>query len=266
MLYHYTTQDGLIGIVKERALWATKIHYMNDASELTWPLDVARTILTTLRKELDVGKPTDKEFQELIIDLMLKDVADWKRINLCVASFCTNGDLLSQWRGYGVFGSAYSIGFDTKALLESIGTHPFELRGCRYHDTDTYRRRIDQLISEVIDVAVRNHGLPEDFLDKLVRMATTTKLKCFGEENEWRLVSSKPLSYTGERFDFRSARSMIVPYYSLPFEPRCIVQIIIGPCQHPELAKDAVYGLAHKFKLNKVQGGVIPSEIPYRVF
>jgi hypothetical protein len=32
-LYHYTTQDGLLGIIQSRSLWATNVSYMNDSTE-----------------------------------------------------------------------------------------------------------------------------------------------------------------------------------------------------------------------------------------
>ncbi len=35
-LYHYTTQDGLRGIIKSRSLWFTNIFYINDASEFNY--------------------------------------------------------------------------------------------------------------------------------------------------------------------------------------------------------------------------------------
>ena len=37
ILYHYTTMDGLKGIIASKSLWATKIQYLNDASELAKP-------------------------------------------------------------------------------------------------------------------------------------------------------------------------------------------------------------------------------------
>jgi len=32
-LYHYTTQEGLLGIVKKREMWATHHQYLNDTQE-----------------------------------------------------------------------------------------------------------------------------------------------------------------------------------------------------------------------------------------
>jgi len=40
ILYHYTSQDGLIGILKDRNLWASKIHYMNDSKEFSQTLHI----------------------------------------------------------------------------------------------------------------------------------------------------------------------------------------------------------------------------------
>jgi hypothetical protein len=37
-LYHYTSQDGLLGIISSASLWATNISYMNDATEFHRPL------------------------------------------------------------------------------------------------------------------------------------------------------------------------------------------------------------------------------------
>jgi hypothetical protein len=33
IIYHYTTQTGLLGIIENKELWATKIIYMNDSTE-----------------------------------------------------------------------------------------------------------------------------------------------------------------------------------------------------------------------------------------
>lgn len=110
ILYHYTTQEGLKGILSEKSLWATKIHHLNDASELNRPLDIARRILEEKEKQAGRSK---------IITEMITEIDVWRSLNICIASFCQNGDLLSQWRGYGVYNSAYSIGFNTKQLEES---------------------------------------------------------------------------------------------------------------------------------------------------
>ena len=45
-LYHYTTQEGLLGIVASGSLWATDITYLNDAMEFGLPLGLIRERLS----------------------------------------------------------------------------------------------------------------------------------------------------------------------------------------------------------------------------
>jgi hypothetical protein len=33
LLYHYTDQRGLLGILRSQSIWATHIRYLNDSSE-----------------------------------------------------------------------------------------------------------------------------------------------------------------------------------------------------------------------------------------
>ena len=48
ILYHYTGQTGLLGIVESAELWATKIQYMNDATEFGLALGMARQELENI--------------------------------------------------------------------------------------------------------------------------------------------------------------------------------------------------------------------------
>ena len=46
-LFHYTNQMGLLGIVDNTELWATKINYMNDSTEFYTALQMAEERLCT---------------------------------------------------------------------------------------------------------------------------------------------------------------------------------------------------------------------------
>jgi hypothetical protein len=39
-LYHYTTQAGLLGIIKEREIWATHTQHLNDQREYRLAIDM----------------------------------------------------------------------------------------------------------------------------------------------------------------------------------------------------------------------------------
>jgi len=239
---------------------------MNDASELIEPLRIAGALLETHLHQLDVEDTKDRETKKQIALRMLDDIHDWPYVNKCVASFCTDGDLLSQWRAYGVPGSAYSIGFDSAKLADTILLHRFELLRCDYYEPAAYREKVHQFILEAINKAQTTNNMPEGFIDEFIKMASTMKFKCFQEEDEWRIVS-QPVLFSNQRFNFRASKSMLIPYYSLPLGPSTIVEIVVGPCQHPELAKGAVNGLSYRFNLENVQKGKVRiSQIPYRFF
>jgi len=36
IIFHYTSLEGLLGIIKSKSIWATNVFYLNDASELNY--------------------------------------------------------------------------------------------------------------------------------------------------------------------------------------------------------------------------------------
>ncbi len=265
-IYHYTTYDGLLGILKEKALWATKIHYLNDASELSEPLDVAKSFLEQYALQLTTDVIENAEEKLEINTRMLEEIRYNERINICVASFCADGDLLSQWRAYGLPDAAFAIGFHRERLVESIGSQPFKLNRCAYYEPGDYRTEVRSAITGSIAEAHAAGEVPVNFVYDLIQKAATMKFKCFEEEKEWRIVSSEPLSFTDPAFGFRAAKSMVIPYYSVPLNPSSIVEIVIGPSAHSELTGEAVSGMAHRLGLKAILGKIRVSMIPYRSY
>jgi len=44
-LYHYTSTEGLLGILRNRQLWASNVLYLNDATELVDSVRIIRSLL-----------------------------------------------------------------------------------------------------------------------------------------------------------------------------------------------------------------------------
>lgn len=85
-LYHYTTQGGLLGIIKTREIWATHHQCLNDAQEFIHAKDLFRREIA----ELTAADPADR----LLADM--KRALDSKRgfedVNLYVASLSADHD------------------------------------------------------------------------------------------------------------------------------------------------------------------------------
>ena len=259
IIYHYTTQKGLLGILNEGAIWATKMHYLNDASELIEPFRIGT-------EELDRLSLLQKETEDKEIILNMRNsIPYFEAQNYCVVSFCSHGDLLSQWRAYGSFGSAYSIGFNFKQLQQHIISYNFELRRCEYYKQSKYQKTIEEYIGTVMEKSFSEGSIPKDFFANLVYKAATMKLMCFKEEAEWRIISSGPINSSDERYNFRTSDSIIIPYYSLPLDFSLIDNIIVGPCPHPDLSVLTISGLSWRYGITKIQKQrATNSAIPYR--
>jgi len=105
-LYHYTSADGMMGILEKKEIWATQYQYVNDSSELIYGRQLARNLILM----------HNKTYAHVIVRRMLKNLLehmdnDRQQTQNFIACFCEAPDLLSQWRGYSGKGTGYAIHF-----------------------------------------------------------------------------------------------------------------------------------------------------------
>lgn len=275
VLYHYTSSEGLLGILESGTLWATNPRYMNDASELVYPLQLAHGV---------VRESLAAETNGVVIAfrdsfLALPDFGPDR--HFYVACFCEVDDLLSQWRAYGSGTSGYGIGFDPGSLRMPDGySHYWWLTKMEYESrkyTDHIATIVDSYAQHLrwteqqygLKTAEQAVSLGVDFFTRLVLSAAlSVKHPAFFEEQEWRFVH---YSYTGPALapvpQYRIRRSLLVPYISLSFDDEDqsrlpIMEVICGPSPHPELNEAAVRGLLQKHGYANTI--VRLSEVPFR--
>jgi hypothetical protein len=120
-LYHYTDQSGLLGIIQSAELWATKVQYMNDSTEFTRAVEIAKKRALERIGDLPVLEPSAP------FPWIIEALDNIPHVNVCSVSFCSDADLLSQWRGYSSSGVGYAIGFHSTALVEMARGHDCRL-------------------------------------------------------------------------------------------------------------------------------------------
>ena len=255
-LFHYTTQEGLLGIIKSKELWATKIHFLNDSKEYALALELAQSQLEGYLKK--AVSTLEKDVFETSLEELEKIVS----INICVFSFSEQGDVLSQWRGYAGSGTGYSIGFYSKTLKELAKKNGFVLAPCIY-DKSRQMALIDDVIKESLSKAGPTLGPQGEFANMLMKIAPMIKNESFTEEREWRLISG-PIS--SKELDYRSGASMIIPHFRFPLcddQARLeLSDVIIGPTPHRELSCEALTSLF--ISRNVEFRSISPSSIPFR--
>src|ERR1039458_6887781 len=266
VLYHYTSAQGLLGIVRSRQIWSTNVLYLNDASELSHATGVLTSELETAPLKLRANAGTFS----MSIPWYSKDLT----LDHFVASFCEDKDLLGQWRGYGS-GAGYSVGFFSFALRavaarsENNDRGVCTLRKVKY-DLDQQKLMIRTRIvalNEILEPVAE--GLEPTYDEEFRRLVllwnqiaasfhptlALMKHAAFEGEKEWRLVRTlwKPPVPTADwPVQFRVIGSRLVPYLSvawdLPNTPpspelRGLREVWCGPSENPELTEKVVRDL-----------------------
>lgn len=281
-LYHYTSQSGLIGIIRDNEIWMTHTQYLNDSQEFH---DAIGFVEEEIKRQIAVATGV---VEKTVLGEMLGAIdQDHTGMNVCVCSFSEDGDSLSQWRAYGGSASGYSIGF-CGSFLEQVAKQEdhFLLAKCIY-DAKDKRTLATQFVDANLREILTNRNIPSSdpdyeywhsgggLLAHLNKFAPIFKDGSFFDEKEWRVIS-KPLNCTAERFDYRLGRSMITPFYHLPITndaehqgEKRFRKIFVGPTPHRELSKRSVSNLLASQRLasNFTPGGPVTvenSNIPYR--
>ncbi len=288
VLYHYTSADGLIGILSSKSIWLTDLRHMNDLSELQYSRELVQKRFAA-RLEL----PGLSDIQKKFIGRISSSFDPFRsRHAVFSASFCEEGNLLSQWRAYRGRGGGYALGFDFFHLLRLL-SRPCVLRRVLYHENEQISV-VDYVIGEFLDVLESEAKLrgaeevTESFLPYLCQAFSDTigelmfcfKHPDFREEREWRLVHFASVSPTSSRSKdlprFRSYDGNIIPYVSVEFEKAItlsvddtygygfpLAEVMIGPTINADLNQESV-----KLLLLSLNPDIIPninrSGIPLR--
>src|SRR5215472_6061650 len=123
-LYHYTSADGISGIVDKHEIWMSNTAFMDDPTELT-ALENASSLLKPDDFKHDAVK---EEWRRMVSGARLNGI---RELNYYMASFSRRKDSLEQWRGYGNF----CIGLDARKLKLKLRRH-ISLYECLYTPAD----------------------------------------------------------------------------------------------------------------------------------
>ena len=275
-LYHYTNFTGLLGIVADGALWASDIRYMNDSAELKHTADLIRGEITL---RIGAGHPRPD---------LLNQFLDWVtyRITnghmLFAASFRSNGNLLSQWRGYSRLGKGVSLGFNPDSILHCAQRQGFQIGKCIY-DCRQQEHLIRQVVDAVESLAQLHdlqageekslgtttyHGVFQLIESDLLRIAAILKHPSFREEEEWRIVSPVVTDFVKAPVLFREGASMLVPYIEFgltaePHAPIALEHLFLGPTPNITISMNSLTMYLAKNGI-RPEKGISYCQIPYR--
>jgi hypothetical protein len=277
-LYHYTGQDGLLGIIKERAIWASHHQCLNDTQEFLHAKSLIRSEVDKHRTDADGN--TIKLLDEM--QATLEGPKGNEEVNLYVASFSEDGDSLSQWRAYGGQTAGFALGFNGTEIKRIL--HPrFNIVRCIY-EPEEQRKIAAAIVAEVLGkihpkelVGLANQKMEAALNLRLMihKFALMFKDKKFEGEKEWRFVSKGPLmeglpyhsnKESQVQFGVRAGKSMLIPYWQIRlFEskrPFPLQEVVVGPNPNMEQSHRSLQSFLYSQELRDIC--VRDSEVPYR--
>lgn len=250
--HYYCNQQGLLGILEDKEIWATNIQFLNDGSEYQYTMNLISRLLPNL--VLDTVEEDLRTYVEQTINSYLSSVGGPR---IFVASFSELEDDLTMWRAYGK-GGGYSLGVDFDERGQSLKFQRFDFAKCEYSQTDQ-EEAVLSVLARLIDLillgtkrvgtkqepnlhlaSLEDPALINVTVSELQDLAARFKHPAFEPEKEWRLIRRSPL-YPKIPY-YRPGRYCPIPYWKFKLnEQRPVKRIIIGPNQYQDLAYEALH-------------------------
>jgi hypothetical protein len=241
VLYHYTSLDSARKLLETRKLWASRVYFLNDASEVEYGAGV-------VSEYVESYPGTPEAFRELFRRGPRGEESDFirttKKSQVHVFCLSSQEDSLSQWRAYGRSGGGVAIGFKKDRLLgiKARGQRNFAFQVIYERESQlaTMRepmRAVEDVSSRISD---ETQGQLDFWIEVFVQLglfAFRFKNPAFREEEEWRLFW---LELPDVQFRLASDSQTLVPYIEAEFSPDAVCRIVQGPLTRPEVGESSL--------------------------
>lgn len=268
LLFHYTSIESVLGIVRTKRLWASSAYYLNDATEI---MDAIRFVAGEAERVETTLPAAQAE--------VLQQFRSWLDFlknpqGIFVFSLSEEPNDLSQWRSYTPFGKGVCIGFSPERLKQIAVLNGAHIVRCVY-EREEKARLAGAIITKTLEThasgdfvpasnahqATRFHQLFESLKENYLLVFASFKDSAFKFEREWRVVSKHIERFS--EIDYRAGASMLTPFteFKLLDGKYLADELRIGPTEHNNLSMSAISAYSSKY-------GVAPhiwgSSIPYR--
>ena len=265
LVYHYTKMQTFTDITDNQSFRFTDYRYLNDSKEFVWGIKQIEKVLKTIKEDM--------------ARLLLENIDSLNQVELYVASFSLEPDLLSQWREYGDKCKGVSFGITPLELQNALGYSLFY--GKVIYKDDEQSEIIKNIITSSIKYFDENE-MSEGYIDDIIRYLSlaiaTFKHYSFYEEREYRffVFSKTPqrLPYIDTILNSSITDGICKPYINMKTKESVrnpdikellpIKKVYIGPSN--DFYSSEIY-IKKLFEDNKYEfdsSNIIKSVIPYR--
>jgi hypothetical protein len=233
VLHHYTTFEGLKGILQNRSIRFSHTSTLNDPSEISYGKHLVTDVINEIIALQD-NNDIISFLQSLINDVYALHSAYYEYY---VACFCKSENLLSQWRSYASLGGGYNLALeidtDTKFYHKTNEYNQplyIVLRKILYDKNEQktivsqyLNSAINELQEELVEFEKNSEDIPLGwssvksmaYVNILFDFILSFKNNVFAEEEEWRLILGREASHNLEQLAFKETKDGFVPYIEI---------------------------------------------------
>lgn len=279
IIYHYTNDAGLRGILETGQLWLSDIFNLNDPSELSHGFSHAVNILGSMAEK---GPPESQVFAKHFAAFHEGGMRGTAHYFVC--SFSGNGDDLGQWRAYADNGRGYALGFDARELEGVFTTEngdPISANSTFHitYDDATLSEIHRQLVEGMFSLISlpRGRGLESGVINSYMkelsvslslhalRAALFFKHEAYKNESEFRFLQIHRADVPPPEVERRYRSYELVKYREFDWrqlKPSVLKKIVVGPAADPVKATRFAEDCLAAFHGNGIE--ITCSPIPYR--
>jgi hypothetical protein len=275
-VWHYTTAEGLIGILNSGRLSATHVMCLNDSLEQRYFGDLIHDAVKAKLAAITNDPKLALLFRTADEGLSKRDFSTASRFVTC---FTEVEDDLGQWRGYGGGECGYAIGFRFQGLRDAIKPRGY-LLPMNYEDKG-HHFLVDEVLrmAHVYFLDGLRRGLPDHerwarefltaFSNELDIFASLLKHPKFTGEREWRITATLQMG-EHKALEFRQKRTLLARYLPIDLTADSegsrklpITRVYVGPGPAQRVSQVGVGDLLLKYDYKDIR--VELSKVPYRV-
>lgn len=289
-LYHYTTAEGVRGIVEDRKFMATKSDFLNDKLEFQYALEVMEKLVQTYIVNEAMAERffavVKEEIRRLgIISIGEGEEAGGNSMSFYVVAFSKLQNNALLWAEFTEF-NGYCLEFNYERLVKGFEERAFLHGTVIYNEKEQTACLLEGLLSCIHGLIRAGHADLADFFEEnaeiseksLRALAEDMAIVCsvyamffkkafFAGEQEYRFVFA-PLKEGGaeQQPRFRIFWQMFLPYILVEYggggeEALPLESVMLGAKNNSDIA---TRGMRHFLKVQGLDIPVLLSDIPLR--
>ena len=287
LVYHYTSVDALIGMLKNFSLdkpfitmRASNVLYLNDPTEYEYGKAICLNLLKHIERKFKLQRENYNVAS--IYDLMSQlDEQNYfrecefgassipgalSRSTPYIACFSKRRDYLPMWTTYARNGCGVAVGFDLNLLSSN---EQYSVKLCSYSRNDSSWNWLQSWAERNYELMLQQANTTDESVKCVVKydymfnlyamVAVYVKHQAYSYEKEVRCRVDK-----AENIEYRISNKDLIPYVEFEIPIKYMREIIIGPVACSSNLEHSLKMLLRSKKINLDDIDIVKSGVPYR--